>query len=492
MDKKDHMTVPTLRLVKSGDEKLLYRLEMESVERKVIIALAVLDEPESLEDLAQSLEIGHGELEKILAGMVDKGIVARVGVEMPESLEGDEASEKPDEKTVMAKPKALEDEDENEGEDEDEQELDEKKSDTGIQSEATDEAIEYEGPEEVIEVKLLKAGERPAWADWKNAPEKDATEADEDVAEATAGSDETEDDAVEPALKIDRESLEKYFYSLKGKNYYDVLGLSPRANPKQIRRVYYSLVAQYHPDQHSEIEDKPTLYALADIFGILTEAYETLYNKKRRRQYDMTIPEVTGVSEEDDALAALFEGTGDDLAMDEEAMEDEKPGWSFYEIGMEAFRTGDYQTASMNFTLAVNMDPDRNEFHDGLKKAKDILDKRLTEKLMKKSKKQEDDKKFSGALTTLTRAAELQPEDVELRYSIARIRFFKTMERVKAEEDISWALAIDHDHIESLLLMGRIQAGKGNNDAAVETFSHILSISPENKKAKEALELFRK
>jgi len=144
----------------------------------------------------------------------------------------------------------------------------------------------------------------------------------------------------------------------------------------------------------------------------------------------------------------------------------------------------------LNFNLAANLDPDRREYQEGLKKTKKILDQRLLDKLKEKSRKLEEQKKYSGAISALTRAAQLDPDDPELHYALARIRFFKTMDRETAEADISRALEIAPEHIDCLLLMGRIQAWRGDLEAAINTFKHVLSISPDCKKAHQALELF--
>jgi curved DNA-binding protein CbpA len=61
-------------------------------------------------------------------------------------------------------------------------------------------------------------------------------------------------------------------------DYYEVLQISPNAEPETIQRVYRMLASRYHPD-NSETGD-------LERFVRLNEAFETLSHAERRRQYD--------------------------------------------------------------------------------------------------------------------------------------------------------------------------------------------------------------
>jgi molecular chaperone DnaJ len=63
-------------------------------------------------------------------------------------------------------------------------------------------------------------------------------------------------------------------------NYYVVLGLGREASPEEIKRAYRRLARKYHPDIN------PGDRAAAEYFRQITEAYETLVDPARRRDYD--------------------------------------------------------------------------------------------------------------------------------------------------------------------------------------------------------------
>lgn len=61
-------------------------------------------------------------------------------------------------------------------------------------------------------------------------------------------------------------------------NYYDLLQISPQAEPETVERVYRLLAARYHPD-NQETGD-------AERFQMIQQACEVLRNPVRRKEYD--------------------------------------------------------------------------------------------------------------------------------------------------------------------------------------------------------------
>lgn len=61
---------------------------------------------------------------------------------------------------------------------------------------------------------------------------------------------------------------------------YQVLGLTPKAKPEQIKASYFRLSKIYHPDVCRDPEGK-------EKFHLISKAYETLGNEEKRRDYDL-------------------------------------------------------------------------------------------------------------------------------------------------------------------------------------------------------------
>ena len=68
-------------------------------------------------------------------------------------------------------------------------------------------------------------------------------------------------------------------------DYYAILGLDPGASPESIKVAYRSLARQFHPDRQVNSSDQER-NVLSKRMAQLNEAYATLSDPKRRREYD--------------------------------------------------------------------------------------------------------------------------------------------------------------------------------------------------------------
>lgn len=67
------------------------------------------------------------------------------------------------------------------------------------------------------------------------------------------------------------------------KTYYTVLGVSPSANDDAIKKAYRALAKKYHPDLNPGNEEAERR------FKEIGEAYETLSDPARRKEYDQLL-----------------------------------------------------------------------------------------------------------------------------------------------------------------------------------------------------------
>jgi curved DNA-binding protein CbpA len=94
----------------------------------------------------------------------------------------------------------------------------------------------------------------------------------------------TEEEKKKKKQVIIDEILNLYF-SLPGKNQYELLGITKEATKEEIKSSYFSLVKKFHPDANPDFK-KDIREKAEEIFTKITSAYETLSDDQKRKEYD--------------------------------------------------------------------------------------------------------------------------------------------------------------------------------------------------------------
>lgn len=125
------------------------------------------------------------------------------------------------------------------------------------------------------------------------------------------------------------------YSSLEGKDHYEILGVKRGASKEEIKTSYFGLVKKFHPDVNPDFS-KDIREKAEEIFTRITEAYETLSDDKRRREYDSR-DEVEKIKSR---VKLLYDA---ELA---------------YKEGEALLKQKRYQEAERKFKEAVNLNPE--------------------------------------------------------------------------------------------------------------------------------------
>ncbi|GEM_PF-1547573 len=96
---------------------------------------------------------------------------------------------------------------------------------------------------------------------------------------------------------IDDPELYEKYQELKKKNYYEILGISQDASKAEIKRAYFKLAREMHPDRFFDPVKKRPKREAELIFALINEAFQTLYDEEKRKEYDEFLR--TGKTQED-------------------------------------------------------------------------------------------------------------------------------------------------------------------------------------------------
>lgn len=86
----------------------------------------------------------------------------------------------------------------------------------------------------------------------------------------------------------------------KAKNHYEALGVQPNATPAEVKKAYYALSKNAHPDKNNNDSRAEA------AFKKIGSAYETLMDPDKRKRYDLSQPSPSSASKKSDFGEALF------------------------------------------------------------------------------------------------------------------------------------------------------------------------------------------
>jgi molecular chaperone DnaJ len=118
------------------------------------------------------------------------------------------------------------------------------------------------------------------------------------------------------------------------KDYYIVLGITPSADAKKIKKAYRTVAKKYHPDRSGSPES-------AERFQEIREAYETLSDEEARRTYDEELARegsslrITKVPETIERRRSVFDEMGTVFSHVDDFFEGFLPGFYDRERRME-------------------------------------------------------------------------------------------------------------------------------------------------------------
>lgn len=142
---------------------------------------------------------------------------------------------------------------------------------------------------------------------------------------------------------LDRDEVLRLAKNIDDKNFYEILGVDDSATPAAIQTAYFGLAKQWHPDRlPPNLQDLKT--EVAKVFGRINDAFQTLSNTDKRREYQEVVQQ------------------GGGTARDREIVERAVDSALLFQKGEVLFKKGSYHQAEDLVRQAAEADPDQPEY----------------------------------------------------------------------------------------------------------------------------------
>lgn len=183
---------------------------------------------------------------------------------------------------------------------------------------------------------------------------------------------------------------QKYATAEKG-DYFALLGVNRTASSSEVRKAYFDLVKKLHPDRLGQYGLAEMKTQAARLFHVLTQAYETLSDPKRRQEY---------------ASGQTTAATPEAGAMKATGVQNAEAAKIAFHKGSVMLNKRAYQEAEKFFAEATEARPDMARYWQSLGWA------------IFNNPKRPEDQRVENARKCFEKALDLDAEDAQTHYNV--------------------------------------------------------------------------
>ncbi len=311
---------------------------------------------------------------------------------------------------------------------------------------------------------------------------------------------------VDPSLEIDVKTQERIleFEARQGGGYHHRLGIDPGADIRTIKKAYFKLSREFHPDRFFRCDLGPYSERLPLIFKTILEAYDALLracpadsaesgSSTGRREDD---PPRGGAQwnesqtldrSEFEKIARLGQRTLHNVPR---SVRDERhqKAEGFFEASRLSEREGRLEEASISLRLAIRFEPENLAYRSALKDLKNRKEKLSVRDVLDASKSylSMNPDELGRIMKALEKILGLRPQDSELNHRAACVALaLNQLSRARSLAEIAAEQSPEVVHYHTTL--GRIHLAQGHTGHAKREFELVLEFAPQDADARREL-----
>jgi curved DNA-binding protein CbpA len=304
-----------------------------------------------------------------------------------------------------------------------------------------------------------------------------------------------EDGELDPGLGLPLETQQRIldFERRLGLPYHELLGVGIDPDPKAVKRAYFRLSREFHPDRFFRRELGPFAARLERIFRKVLEAHEMLTDPVARTEMLRSLavpaasaPRAPGRGDRIDPVEAkrrLAEFASHAKALRERQLKAKH----YFETGMAAFRAERWLEAAASVRLALAFDP-RNESHrEAFGQIQQKAHEMRATQLVREAEGALDVRDYPRALTAFEEALHFRPHDADLHHRAARLAQLGGGDLRKAKEWAALACELAPDEAPYRRTLGQIYKAAGLEANARRELRRALELDPSDAESRAEL-----
>jgi curved DNA-binding protein CbpA len=292
-----------------------------------------------------------------------------------------------------------------------------------------------------------------------------------------------------------------YHTTMHDQTHYEMLQVGRRAEPKEIKRAYFRVSREFHPDSFFRKNMGSYKQKIEAIFKRISQAYEVLGNEQKRTAYDKTLPyEPTPEEIEEKRQVALQQERAKKLRKERRqrllkhspVVARKGKSRQYCEDAKSWFEQKEYIKAANSIRLALTLDPQNEEYKKLLDEMAPKADEIRAENDYRRGRMEESMGRIEEAITAYLRSIEANPNDSRVLHRVAALLLEMHRELRQALTFSRKANQLEQDNPEYLLTLAKLYNELNMKKNAIREYTRYLVLNPLDERSEEILKELKK
>ena len=297
--------------------------------------------------------------------------------------------------------------------------------------------------------------------------------------------------AIDAALEIDPEA-QRAILAMEARlerPYHEILGVAPDADTRTVKRAYFALSKEFHPDRYFRREIGPFRERLEAVFRKVVEAYELLSDPAVRAEVERSLHAEAAPATPPPARPAARRRRRPDAfsPLLRSLARRKAKAKTLFEAGMAAAAEQRWIEAAGSVRLAIAFDPRNPLYRERFGEIQPRAHEVRFEQLIKEADSALSFRDRLDALRIYEEALHFRPYDAAANFTAARLAWLAAEDLRRAKEYAARACEADPENAEYRKVLGLIYKAAGLHANARRELQKAVRLDPADDEARAEL-----
>jgi len=296
-----------------------------------------------------------------------------------------------------------------------------------------------------------------------------------------------------PGLDIPVEAQRELlaFEATLDRPYHEILGVAPDAGLRELRRAYFALSKEFHPDRYFRRDVGPFAERIQRVFRRIAEAFELLSDPSARKEMERSAAAAPSAG----PAAPRLRGRTTPHAFSLLARIDRerrRKARRYFESGRTSITEERWVEAAQQLRLAVACDPSNSNFKEPFSEATEHANRLLADRYIREADASYELGEYAEAYKRYVDALHRRPFQADANHRAALLAWRIEGDLKAAKEYAACACEVEPEVAVHRKTLGQVYAAAGLYKNAQRELEQAVKLDPRDEEAKLELKTTRR